>query len=608
MRSPKTTGRLLLLSASLLLLITGCRAIIRACLPKRPLPPHHWTTLELPVADGGEKMDWADKTDAEWVEHYTEKMREAQDYSNRLQTYIRHWLAGKAPAKIPAELLPPTIENEKTKGWTLCRPEKVKAEEQWMIRPANEIPEDYSRLFFLSPDNHCTYGKLLFLAPFGAKLVVEGDFPHARFFDYPITPPFDPRSPCAVMMGAPEVPIVDVDIEPDKGHVNPFREGANRKAEKRRYHVTFELQAGNPVTLNPKAFVPPAYRAPGNTRVGGPFAYTGAWGLGTIVPGLLWLRYYAPDRGTGPLAGVPLPKAHLELSSGERFWIRCDFSGAEKRQNHTVSGFSTEPEDPPSFMGPGKGWWKMFGIWLIIGEANGYVFSRSWLISTSLAKRTVRRADRKLFCRGPEMAPPGNYECSATCCNYINYLVRPISLGKGKVIVLTGKLPETPKTREGEPKAVRAECRYWSIARTADSPDKRYPCILYGCLMDDEIVLDEKRRYVIVYSRKEDRPANATPAAGVTWQDWGPPAMQVMNIRWLSVMPEEHLARYAPDEKNIPWEAGAWSQEKYDESLVGRNPGPGLLGPYHPEIHYLTREAFEALGASVDPEAVPEWK
>jgi len=125
--------------------------------------------------------------------------------------------------------------------------------------------------------------------------------------------------------------------------------------------------------------------------------------------------------------------------------------------------------------------------------------------------------------------------------------------------------------------------------------------------MDDEIITTEEGDYVIVYSLPEDRPLNARPECGVTWQDWGPRSRHTVTIRWMSVMPEWHLPEAAPDEVNIPWEKGAWSQAGYDETLVGRNE-PGVMGPYHPVIHYLSRKEFEALGCPVDPAAVPEWK
>lgn len=130
--------------------------------------------------------------------------------------------------------------------------------------------------------------------------------------DYQILGPFDPENPTTSGMGAPEVPIVDVDIEPDPGHTNPFRAGANRDADKRHYHLTFDLKEGNAVEPNPMAMVAPMYRAPGNARVGGPFTFSGPHGEGSIIASTLWLRYYAPDKDAGPLGGVELPKALLK--------------------------------------------------------------------------------------------------------------------------------------------------------------------------------------------------------------------------------------------------------------------------------------------------------
>src|SRR5262249_53423679 len=102
--------------------------------------------------------------------------------------------------------------------------------------------------------------------PEGTKILIEGDFPHARFMDFQAAPPSDPAYlDWRTGEGAPEIPLLDEDIEPDPRNVNPFRPGADRNATARHYHVTFELRAGQPVALNPHAGVPP-YRAPGNTR------------------------------------------------------------------------------------------------------------------------------------------------------------------------------------------------------------------------------------------------------------------------------------------------------------------------------------------------------
>ena len=115
-------------------------------------------------------------------------------------------------------------------------------------------------------------------APFGTQVIVEGQFPHARFFDLQPTAPFWPEAyRYNGYAGVGEVPLVDADIDPLPGHTNPFRVGADRNATSRGYQVSLVLKQGNPVELEP-AFRPPAYRAPGNTRAAGGIAYQGPWG------------------------------------------------------------------------------------------------------------------------------------------------------------------------------------------------------------------------------------------------------------------------------------------------------------------------------------------
>ncbi|MBU1669504.1 MAG: hypothetical protein KKF41_15400, partial [Actinobacteria bacterium] len=92
------------------------------------------------------------------------------------------------------------------------------------------------------------------------------------------------------------------------------------------------------------------------------------------------------------------------------------------------------------------------------------------------------------------------------------------------------------------------------------------------------------------------------------WADWGPRSRQTLTMRWMSVMPEWHLPQFAPDEYNCPWVTADWAATQYDPSLVGRN-SPGVMGPYHPVIHYLTKEQFEALGnGKLAPTDIPQWQ
>lgn len=568
----------------------------------------YWTYTNFPILSDLQKQKYCQMTSTEKEEYNQEIIGEARALSDRLENYILDWYYGNASPEIPPGLLPPSIDNKKTKNWRLFRPEEINPADQWYFRPANELPGDFSELYFLGPDNHVTYLKLFFVAPFDSQLLVEGDFGHARFMDYQIIEPFDPENPTTSGMGAPEVPIVDVDIEPDPGHTNPFRTGADRNADKRHYHLIFYLKEGNAVDLNPEVMIAPMYRAIGNTRAGGPFAFSGPQGDGSIIAPVLWLRYYAPDKNTGPLAGVGLPKALLKLKTGETFWLQPDASLAVRRQNTAVSGYRTSPEEPPKLIGADIGWGKIFGFWLTFADGMGYPLVEPWgIFPKKWAEDYIQKKDECYYGRGPDMPPPGNHEISASGMSYNTYLFRTVWLGKNKVYALTGKLPKTPGTREGESIVTTGEARYWSICHTGKGEDEKYPSLLYGCLMDDEILSDSDNDYIIVYSRGGERPDNAKLECGVTWQDFGPESKQVLNIRWMSVMPDDYLPEYAPHQNNIPWETGEWSSPNWDSDIMFKNNQEGFMGGYQPLLHYLTKEEFESLGCPVDPDAIPSW-
>jgi hypothetical protein len=535
-------------------------------------------------------------------------IQEAKQISDRLEAHIKAWLNGKAAAQLPPELIPKGVDTKEFKQFRLVKPEEITAEQQWAIRPAEPINLRATRGFF--PDPNATYVVLPTLfAPFGSQVIVEGEFPHARFFDIQITPSFHPEAYRYRGFGVGEVPIVDADIESLPGHINPFRVGANRNATNRRYRVTFDLAIGNPVQLNP-AFRPPYYRAPGNKRVGGAIAYQGPWGkskpwghgLGVWDIGQIWIRYYAPDKTKGALGGVPLPKISYQLPDGRRYYIQADFTEWAKRSNRRVSARVTFPEDPTRHLGATHGWLKKFGILRAI--TTGMALEVPWL---NLNQQYVRDLDRGVVGRGEEMPPPGNFSVAATECNYIHYLLRGMSLGWGKIAVLTGKLPTTPHTRNGEAVMERAQARYWSL--TATDPDLPKPDGFVGAalhsVMDDQVITDAENRYVIVLSRPQDRPNNANAKHRVTWVNWGSTAKVSWTLRWLSVAPEWDFA-LSPNDRKLGWE-GDWASKKYNPSLIGKNSHQGLLGEYLPKVHYMSKAKFEQLGASTRPEQIPTW-
>jgi hypothetical protein len=398
-----------------------------------------------------------------------------------------------------------------------------------------------------APDPYCTYSLCMYTGPVGAKMVIEGEFPHCRYFDIQISPPLDPTFPLTDGIGAPEVPIVDVNIDPLPGNVNPFRPGEDRNAPNRRYRYECELSVGNAYDLNPEVLEAPYYRAPmSKMRKVGCFNYSGYMGDGRLLPCVIWMRYYLPDEGAGPLGGMPLPKVHFELPSGEKYWLQPDWGLSSMRVDTVIEAQETPAVDPAPFIGPNMGWLKLYGLHLIYVEVFALramgLFGKG---SPQQMQKLVPEWDRVLWGRGPDVPKPGCYEISATTCTNINYLGRIMSLGKGKVAVIAGKMPTFPKTRHGESTMEPAQVRYWSFTRLHETPDFTYPGISLGQLHDEEVILDDDRRYVIAFSRKEDRPVNAVPEAGVTWQNWGPDAVQYFLIRWLSVAPE-HGSFLAP--------------------------------------------------------------
>jgi len=198
--------------------------------------------------------------------------------SEALDAYIRAWMDGHAPARLPEVLIPKSIPRAEFSELTLVRPEDITAKEQWLVRAAHDgVNSQAVQGYF--PDPYCTYLLLpLVVAPVGSRVVIEGQFPHARFFDWQATPPCPPRNYHNGYYGVPEVPILDADIEPKPGSINPFRPGADRRAAKRDYRVVFEIKDGDPVALNPRAFRPPDFRDRAdktNTRAAGAFFYQG---------------------------------------------------------------------------------------------------------------------------------------------------------------------------------------------------------------------------------------------------------------------------------------------------------------------------------------------
>jgi hypothetical protein len=154
-------------------------------------PGDYWTPIILPsLSEDEQKEKYCTMTAQESKDYFTEKIEEAVELSDELEAYILDWYYNDAEALIPEGLLPHSIDNEKTHSWTLLQPEEVNPEDQWYYIPARQEPalDGFSTLYQLNAATHVTYLKIIFIAPFGSQLLVEGDFPHARFMSSPVKP------------------------------------------------------------------------------------------------------------------------------------------------------------------------------------------------------------------------------------------------------------------------------------------------------------------------------------------------------------------------------------------------------------------------------------
>jgi hypothetical protein len=338
------------------------------------------------------------------------------------------------------------------------------------------------------PDSHTDYPVSIETIPAGGKIVLHGQFPHARFFSLTTS------SVLGVIRGH----LYDTSITPDAGSTNPFRPGANRNATHRSYTITV-LDQPDPG---------PGHETP-NTLYGG---ITGqAPGAG---PMLIVERVYLPDRGRDFSGGVGEPAASYVTADGTSSAGQAACTTLQTKagaanltdvnkilfplpQMTGLLGLSSSPEHPAVAK---PVWYKYFTPqWLrapfYAGTPDASQISSLPLVGTGLG------------------ANPAN----GYVFTWLDRTFGPNRNGHN-IAVIRGRLPTTPATYAGEPKMGSGELRYWSICNNEGLTSGK---TTGPCLADEEVPINAKRDYTVVVSLPQDRPANATDACGVAWMNWG---------------------------------------------------------------------------------------
>ena len=170
---------------------------------------------------------------------------------------------------------------------------------------------------------------------------------------------------------------------------------------------------------------------------------------------------------------------------------------------------------------------------------------------------------------------------------YTRFGYAEISQVFGKVFVVQGRLPTTPRTwdQPTNPMSDSTEMRYWSLCTSS------FPItgLTTDCVHDENLrtLLDTQGQFNVVVSRLADRPNNATERCGVQWLEWGHGDGVPGGARGYGAL----INRYTlvdPEFKRGWGDVESPSRERQ------------TLGPNRPFVLNLTdKERFELLGCPV---------
>jgi hypothetical protein len=420
----------------------------------------------------------------------------------------------------------------------------------------------------LYPDKGSTYFPAQFNMPENSSLTIRGTYSRERYFSFTVANQLGNGS-----VGNGDY-LRDVQIDPDPGSVNPFRQSPNDRTP-----------TGQTYTLRVLRGPAPTSNRPANT------IYTTS--TSATSPIRVAMRNYVPDQGLGGTGGVDLPTVTLTLQDGTTITdpaAVCTTLGANK--NSTPTGFpeatyagliagSSDPVNAPARPTPEfERFWN--NAYSILGLFSPDPVSRINTYGTGNPKRVN---DDGGFATNPDTA----------------FVSTALSLNFGKVIVMKVKSPTYAKTR---PEAAiwdptDTQVRYWS-ACTAEGPVSGRGA---DCAYDQQTPVDDDGNWTIVVSRPEDRPANANTVCGVKWLDFGlgegyatadggPTNNSGYVARdYLGVLYMRYMAANPNWLQNPKYRTGPTAADPYNHLA-------DWMGEYTPAASYTSKAAYEAQGCN----------
>ncbi len=383
------------------------------------------------------------------------------------------------------------------------------------------------------PGTEISYWGAKFATPPGAELILRGRYAHARFQS------FNAYTDNGTATGS----LPDVATKPDPGSTNPYVKGNRRDRRKRSYTVrvlaTEAAAAAEPNTL---------YAAPDPA--------------GDSYQDIIY-RVYVPDRGRSLAGGGGLPEPELRLANGTR--LEGDALCESLNSNHDYRPTLLPQATQDTLVNwPGKD-----------PATNPALpeleFEKFFNLQYSLAAFKTE-AEQAATSAEPIGTQYNN--------NDARYMTGAFSFVYGPVLALRGRLPTTPRTRQGQRVMGAGQLRVWDMCVIESLVTTR----TYGCLFDQQLPLQDpdRRRYLITVAQAGDRPENARRRCGVAWLGADPAG--------------DGAGR--PDSgtlltRNVLPAAGF---RRSSFAVTEPDTAAPVMGRYYPRGEYLGVEEFEAHG------------
>ena len=412
----------------------------------------------------------------------------------------------------------------------------------------------------LWPDWQSTYFIGQLRMPAGSSLKLNYGYPHARYFQFAL---YKSEGGTFVSIGED---LAGAEIEPDPGSTNPFKVGANRLAEPRNFTLRVIAQDA---PADPKQ----------RERNG---LYVGRDGGDLMFVNRIYLSDQGSDGAGWGSADSP------DVTNGFPTYTGTLADGTQLTSEEVVKQFGRSMDAPKAPVTAEQ--WEM----LLTAKDNDPTlepattparkdpkWEKYWNIKYSILGAFKTPAEQAKIPYATAMDGGGDPSTQ--------YFLTLLSRKFGPVYVMRGKMPKFPNTYAGSSgKGLEimpeAQTQYWSLVSCEAMPSGQ---IVDG-LTDMQVPLDKDGNYTIVYSRKEDRPKNATDENGVAWIEWSPRGEGIDSPKNRTDFGMLMLRIMAC---NPAWEQ---SPEKVTK--------PGLeeqaMGPYLPKGEYTTKAAFEALKLS----------